>query len=322
MTKPTKAKKRITDMTFDHEGAHLALCSKSQGAANNWNKALIMKGHKFSPEMIQKMQSVQVEMSLPDFLQKFFYLWEDDAKALAVLMGYQAPVEIEDEQAEYIEDFDKWVEDRFESFTVIKSLHKAKNLPTALSKLTEDQYMAVLNDQVVIEKALTEFAAGSKSEVDTSATNVEKTKVEASASKTTKTKKEKNMTQATPEMVEKSALTAIEKAMNDTKVELQKALDQVKAFEDEKKQAVIKSKTDAVNAVIKDEKQAAVLVKAALAMDTQEDFEALVQVIKSLVEQVEKSELFTEVGASGSAVETKADESSLTKLIKSKFSKE
>lgn len=319
MTKPTKAKKRITDMTFDHEGAHLALCSKSQGAANNWNKALIMKGHKFSPEMIQKMQSVQVEMSLPDFLEKFFYLWEDDAKALAVLMGYQAPIEIEDEQAEYMEDFDKWVEDRFESFAVIKSLHKAKNLPTALSKLTEDQYMSVLNDQVVIEKALTEFATGSKSEADTSATNVEKTKVEASASKT-KTKKEKNMTQATPEMVEKSQLTVLEKAMEDQKVQLQKALDMVAQFEEAGKQAVIKSKTDAVNAVIKDEKQAAVLVKAALAMDTQEDFEALVQVIKSLVEQVEKSELFTEVGASGSAGETKADEHKVTQILKAKFS--
>ena len=67
-------------------------------------------------------------------------------------------------------------------------------------------------------------------------------------------------------MVEKSALTVLEKAMDEQKVQLQKALDMVKAFEEEKKQAVVKSKTDAVTALVKDAKQAEVLVKAALAL--------------------------------------------------------
>ena len=314
----TKAKKRITDLTFDHDGAHLALCSKSQGAANNWNKALIMKGHNFSPEIIQKMQAVQVTMSIPDFLKKFFWLMEEDAKFLASIMGYVEPPE--DESQEAVDDYNEWVKDNFESFSIIKSLHESKNLPESLSKLTGEQYLSVLNDQSVIEKALKEFADGSKPDADTSTKTVEK--VEASASKVTKTKKEKNMTQAAPEMVEKSALTVLEKAMDEQKVQLQKALDQVKAFEDEKKQAVIKSKTDAVTALVKDAKQAEVLVKAALALDTQEDFEALVGVVKALVEQVDKSDLFKEVGASASADETKTEESSLTKLIKSKFNKE
>lgn len=313
----TKAKKRITDLTFDHDGAHLALCSKSQGAANNWNKALIMKGHNFSPEIIQKMQAVQVTMSIPDFLEKFFWLMEEDAKFLASIMGYVEPPE--DESQEAVDDYNKWVKDNFESFSIIKSLHESKNLPESLSKLTGEQYLSVLNDQSVIEKALKEFADGSKPDADTSTKTVEKTKVEASASKPSKMKKEKNMTQATPEMVDKAAFTAIEKAMNDTKVELQKALDQVKAFEDEKKQAVIKSKTDAVTALVKDAKQAEVLVKAALALDTQEDFEALVGVVKALVEQVDKSDLFKEVGASASADETKTEESAIAKVIKSKY---
>lgn len=314
----TKAKKRITDLTFDHDGAHLALCSKSQGAANNWNKALIMKGHNFSPEIIQKMQAVQVTMSIPDFLKKFFWLMEEDAKFLASIMGYVEPPE--DESQEAVDDYNEWVKDNFESFSIIKSLHESKNLPESLSKLTGEQYLSVLNDQSLIEKALKEFADGSKPEANTSATNVEKTKVEASASKVTKTKKEKNMTQATaPEMVEKASLTAIEKAMEDTKVELQKALAQVKQFEEEKKQAVVKSKTDAITALVKDEKQAVALVKAALALDTQEDFEALVGVVKSLVEQVDKSDLFKEVGASASADETKDQESTLSKVIKSKY---
>lgn len=309
----TKAKKRITDLTFDHDGAHLALCSKSQGAANNWNKALIMKSHNFSPEFIQKAQSIQVTLSIPEFLERFYSIWGSDGEVLARLMGYVP------EDTEW--NYEEYIEEKLSAFTIIKSLHESKNLPESLSKLTEDEYMSVLTDQAFIEKALTAFAKEPSSVADTSATNVEKTKVEASASKVQK-KKEKNMTQATPEMVEKSALIALEKSMNDTKVELQKALDQVKAFEDEKKQAVIKSKTDAVTALVKDAKQAEVLVKAALALDTQEDFEALVGVVKALVEQVDKSDLFKEVGASASADESKQEESKLAQVIKSKYPKQ
>lgn len=307
----TKAKKRITDLTFDHDGAHLALCSKSQGAANNWNRALIMKSHNFSPEIIQKMQQIQVTYELPEFLRKVFGVYYEDAEILARMLGYVEP------EKEDGFDYDEYLEEKLASFTIIKSLHESKNLPESLSKLTGEEYLAVINDQVVIEKALKEFADGSKPDADTSTKTVEK--VEASASKVTKTKKEKNMTQAAPEMVEKSALTAIEKAMNETKVELQKALDQVKAFEEEKKQAVVKSKTDAIKSLVKDEKHAVALVKAALALDTQEDFEALVGVVKALVEQVDKSNLFKEVGASASADETKDQESALSKVIKSKY---
>ena len=311
----TKAKKRITDLTFDHDGAHLALCSKSQGAANNWNKALVMKSHNFSPEIIQKMQAIQVTMELPDFLEKFFYIWGKDADFLAGLMGYVEPPE--DEAMEAKDEYNDWVKDRFQSFSIIKSLHESKNLPESLSKLTGEQYLSVLNDQSVIEKALKEFADGSKPDADTSTKTVEK--VEASASKPSKMKKEKNMTQeVTPEMVEKSALTVLEKAMDEQKVQLQKALDMVKAFEEEKKQAVVKSKTDAITALVKDEKHAVALVKAALALDTQEDFEALVGVVKALVEQVDKSDLFKEVGASASADEEKQDEGFVAQILKAR----
>ncbi len=244
-----KAKRRLSEISFDHEGAHLALCSKSQGAANNWNKALIMKGHNYSPEFIKKMQQVQVTMELPDFLEKFFYVWGEDAKFLAGLMGWVEPPE--DEAAEARDDYNEWVEDRFTSFSIIKSLHEAKSLPDALSKLTEQDYLDILTDQVEIEKALNAFTKEKQSQVDTS-TKVE-SKVEASASKKKKTTKEKQMTQEA-EMVEKSALTAVEKALEDQKIALEKALAQVKQYEDEKKEAIVKSKTDAVKAVVKAEK--------------------------------------------------------------------
>ena len=306
-----KPKRKLKNIDFSDDMSHIALVSKHHGGpANGADYSLVLKNlNNPSPEFIQKMQEIQVTMELPYFLEKFFYVWGKDAKFLAGLMGWVEPPE--DEAAEARDDYNEWVEDRFTSFSVIKSLHEAKNLPDALSRLTEQDYLDVLQDQVLIEKALKEFDAKSNA----SANSVEKP-VEAPASKVNKSKKEKQM--ATPEMVEKEKLTAIEKALNDQKVELEKALAQVKQYENEKKEAIVKSKTEAVKAVVKDEKQAAVVVKAALALEDQADFDALVEVFKSMNALLEKSGLFQEQGVSAEAAEDKPGETKLMKALKAR----
>lgn len=310
-----KAKRVLKNIEFESsETSHIALVHKDQGGpASGADYRLVMKSNNFSPEFIQKMQAIQVTLSIPDFLKKFFYIWEeDDVEFLAQLLGY---VEPEDEAMEAKDDYNKWIEERFQSFSIIKSLHEAKNLPDALSKLTEQDYLDVLTDQAEIEKVLKAFDSKKS---DTS-TDVENTKVEVSTSKVTKKNKGKQMTQET-EMVEKSALTAIEKAMQETQVELQKTKELVKQYEDEKKEAIVKSKTDAVKAVVKDEKQAAVVVKAALALDSQEDFDALVEVFKSMNALIEKSALFQEQGVSAEADEA-PKKNGVLEIIKSQQAK-
>lgn len=309
MENKRKATRKLKGFDFSKNGAAVALVGPSVGGPANGIPTLIAKANNFSPEFIKKAQEVQITMELPDFLEKFFYIWGDDAEFLAGLMGWVEPPE--DEVQEAKDEYQNWVEDRFTSFSIIKSLHEAKNLPEALSQLTEQDYLDVLTDQVEIEKALKSFD-DKKSEA--SATNVEK-QVEAPASK--KIKKEKVMTQAT-DMVEKSELVAVEKALGDQKIALEKALAQVKEYEEEKKQAIVKSKTDAVKAVIKDEKQAAVIVKAALALELQEDFDALVEVFKSMNTLIEKSALFTEQGVSAEAGEDKPGETKLMKALKAR----
>ena len=125
------------------------------------------------------------------------------------------------------------------------------------------------------------------------------------------------MTQET-EMVEKSALIELQKSLDDQRVALEKALADVKRFEDEKKEAIVKSKTDAVKAVVKDEKQAAVVVKAALALEDQADFDALIAVFKSMNNLLEKSGLFQEQGVSAEASEDKPGETKLMKALKAR----
>ena len=226
------------------------------------------------------------------------------------MLGY---VEPEDEETEDYDDwYENYIEEKLSAFTIIKSLHEAKNLPEALAQLTEQDYLDVLNDQVLIEKALKEFDEKS----DTS-TNVENTKVEASASRVNK-KKEKQM--ATPEMVEKAKFVEVQKQLEDQKVELAKALEQLNKIEQEKKEAIVKSKTDAVKAVVKDEKQAAVVVKAALALEDQADFDALVEVFKSMNAVIEKSALFVEQGVSAEAEEA-PKKNGVLEIIKSQQAK-
>ena len=309
MENKQKAKRKLKGFDFAKEGAAVALVGPSVGGPANGIPTLIAKANNFSPEFIKKMQQIQVTMELPDFLEKFFGIWGSDAEVLARLMGY---VEPEDEDEVEDDWWENYIEEKLSAFTIIKSLHEAKNLPEALAQLTEQDYLDVLNDQVLIEKALKEFDAKS----DTS-TNVENTKVEVSTSKVTKKNKGKQMTQET-EMVEKSALTAVEKAMQETQVELQKAKELVKQYEDEKKEAIVKSKTDAVKAVVKDEKQAAVVVKAALALEDQADFDALVEVFKSMNDLLEKSGLFQEQGVSAEAAEDKPGETKLMKALKAR----
>ena len=313
-----KAKRRLSDISFSHEGAHLALCSKSQGAANNWNKALIMKGHNFSPEFIQKMQQIQVTYELPDFLRKVMGMYYEDAELLARMMGY---VEPEKEEEDYDDWYENYIEEKLQSFTIIKALHEAKNLPDALSKLTEQDYLDVLQDQAMVEKALKKELDKETevSKADTS-TKVENTKVEASASKKKNPKKETKMTQET-EMVEKAKFVEIQKQFEDQKIALEKAMEQLGKIEQEKKEAIVKSKTDAVKAVVKDEKQAAVVVKAALALEDQADFDALVEVFKSMNDLLDKSGLFQEQGVSAEAAEDNR-ESKLAQVIKSKYAKQ
>ena len=306
-----KPKRKLKNIDFSDDMSHIALVSKHQGGpANGADYSLVLKNlNNPSPEFIQKMQAIQVTMTVPEFLGRFFMLWEEDVEFLSQLLGY---VEPEDETMEAKEDYDKWIEERFQSFSIIKSLHEAKNLPDALSRLTEQDYLDVLQDQVEIEKALKAFDSKKS---DTS-TNVENTKVEASASKVTKNKKEKQM--ATPEMVEKSELIALQKSLDDQRVALEKALADVKRYEDEKKEAIVKSKTEAVKVVVKDEKQAAVVVKAALALEDQADFDALIAVFKSMNDLLEKSGLFQEQGVSAEAAEDKPGETKLMKALKAR----
>ena len=89
MTTKTKAKRVISKFNFEGKDSAVALVSASQGGAANSFKTLVIKSaDKYSPKFIEKAQKVQVVMEFDDFLQKFFDMWQEDAKILTSILGF------------------------------------------------------------------------------------------------------------------------------------------------------------------------------------------------------------------------------------------
>lgn len=333
MTTVRKTKRKLTNIDFSSETSHIALVSPEVGGpANGADYALVLKANKFSKEAIEKMQQVQVTMELPDFLRKFFSLYYEDAEVLARFMGYVKPEETDESEPE--DWYENYIQEKLDSFTVLKSLNESKNIADVLSVLDEKQYLTMLNDQVLIEKALAkkeseEVAKAAESDTSTNACEVKG----VSTSVITKKSKEKHMTkpvttEVTVEMVEKSALVDLQKSLEDKSVELQKALDSIAVFKQEKQEQITKSKTAQFTAVVKDEKLVAPIVKAALALESDEDFTAFLGAITSMQvavekskETLEKSALFQEQGASVSE-EEKPQESAVARVLKANLAKQ
>jgi hypothetical protein len=310
----TKAKRKISDITFEHEGAHVALTHKQQGGpANNKDFALVIKAR--DKEILAKVQQIQVTLELPEFLRKFYFLYWDEAEELARVFGYEPPKE---EPFDYQEDYEKWMEDRISAFTIVKSLKDSTQILTELSKLSDKDFLDLVEFQAKLEPSLIAksqvAAASTAAPEDTSITEVNKgvsTSVETQ-------NKDDEMPTPEKEMVEKSALVALQKTLDDTTAELKVALEKVAAFETEKKDAIKQARTMAIKEVTTD-KTFEVVSKAALAIESDEDFTAFVSAMSEMKAAVEKSALFDETGASGAANEANKGENPLTALLKAKY---
>jgi hypothetical protein len=345
--KTRKAKRKLSEFDFSSEDSHLALVGPSVGGPANERTTLIFKAsNKFSDETILKMQQIQVTMELPEFLRRFFDVWDSDL--LARLFGYVPP---EDDDEEW--DYESYLQEKLQSYTVIKSLKNSKDLLSSISELNEKDYLALLQDQEKIEKSLKESNLDTLKGVKKEGSTKGKTSVGANKSANAdkpavvlvkysknsnggweptdyrKVDKEDNMSvKETVEMVEKSVVDSIQKSAQDAQVELQKALDaqkvelqkaqeMIQQFAKEKQEAIEKSRFAQIKDAVKDEAQAEVLFKAAKLLSDEEEFSAVVKALKGLQSLADKSDIFKEVGVDVEGEGTKVNP--LERLIKSKY---
>lgn len=172
MTEQRKAKRKLTDINFEKEGSHLALVHKVQGGAANGYSTLVMKAtDKYSEEFIKKASQVKVTLSLPDFLEKFFHVWGEDAELLATMFGYEPSEDESDDEYStqsfwswYREkamehgavdswgdpltrptsqDRKDWIEDQLQGIEILKSATLSKGSADFISSLSEEQYLGL-----------------------------------------------------------------------------------------------------------------------------------------------------------------------------------
>src|SRR5690606_11566493 len=109
-----KAKRRITNFNFESEGAHVALVDK----AANLQEVLVMKSLKASEEEIQKAVSVNLKLSLMEFLTRYVGIWYEDAQMIAGMLGYSYEDLYDEDDMKTYEDM---VKENMDKVTIEKS---------------------------------------------------------------------------------------------------------------------------------------------------------------------------------------------------------
>lgn len=118
---------QITAISFDHDGAHLALTHKLQGySANKKPQPLLIKADEVEiPEeareiasAINKGSDVRITVSMQEFLQRFFGVYGSDALVLAKIMGYG------EEESSEPETYKEYIQERVESIELLRSAHE------------------------------------------------------------------------------------------------------------------------------------------------------------------------------------------------------
>ena len=323
-TKKRVAKRRLTNIDFSQEGSHLALVHKDQGGSANGYSTLVMKATgKYSDEFLQKAAQVQVTLSFEEFLQRFFYMWEEDAKVLATMLGLQSETledELNEERMEFEED-QKKIAEKLKNFTILKNAYESDNLVDFLASLSEEDYLSVLQDQEMIEKALQNVGEQSPNGGGDSPINeaVKEQPITKKATKAVHTQEEDSMSGKAPEMIEKSQYEEVLKQQQETQELLQKALASVAEFEKKEKEAVAKARKADLLAAVEVEEVAETLFKAVGELEA-EQFEAVVEVVKNLNAKVEKQGFFEE---QGSAAEGQQDQnvSPVAKALRTRLTK-
>lgn len=353
-TTKRKAKRVLKNIDFENgKDTHIALVHKDQGGpANGAAYKLVLKGQNFSEDFIKKASMVTVEMEITEYLQRFFGLWGEDAEILARSLGFTTAgqekfaLEQAEEQLEMQEapkrpewdskpgdkDFEAYVVSRVASIDVMKALYESENIPETLSKLSEEEYLSFLQDQEMLEKAFKDIEKNSTAvavengATDSGAEEAEKSEIskgvvpETIVNKGTDVMQEQN-TEVQVEMIEKAQFESVQKALEAQAVELQKALDVIKQFEAEKKEAIQKARFDLLKSAVKNDEKAEVLFKAIGLVEDENEFQAVVKAIGELVAQVEKSDLFVEKGAEAQGTD-EVIENPLRKLLEAKFAKQ
>lgn len=120
----------------------IALTHKDQGySANNRHVSLLTKSEvdpsKLTVDIIKSLEQVQLNISMEEYLRRFFHLWSSDAELLTKVLGMKTEFEqnLEDNppnddswEAEWNEQHQRYLEDKLSSVTLVKKAKEGAEL--------------------------------------------------------------------------------------------------------------------------------------------------------------------------------------------------
>jgi len=322
MATKQKATRKITKFDFSGEYATVSLVGPIVGGSANRYQTLLTKSNRqLSEEFIKKASQVTVTLSINEYLDKFFGIWDKgNQELLARSLGFvtegmdQYALEVQEDLVEMneppkvpnpwdVELGDKKLEDyvnyKLQSISVMKKLKDSNDIESVLGELSEEEYLQLIQDQELVEKAFSVYENNKDKQLN---------------------KENKDMSEQI-ETIEKSkfvdlqkSLVEVQKALDEKQVELNKALETIKQFEDEKKEAIQKARLEELTKAIGDEAKASVIFAGC--KDSSD--EVFTSVVKALADVTKNSSLFNETGAASDESEV-VTESLVTKAVKARI---
>lgn len=315
-----KAKRRLTDIKFDHEGGHVALVGKHQGGPANGYSTLVFKAtHDVPNEIVEKAAQVSVTMDFEDFLIKFFNMYYEDAEVLAKLLGFEKEEEEENdspEEYDYEREYKKYIDERVAAISIMKSVYSKQDVKKALSGLSYKDSLAVLEAQELLEKAMSSV----NSEGDN--VSVKKAGMDSPSKSHTEEIMEKEMIQKAlhEELVTKAVAEAVEvvKAEIAAQTEILKATQaELEVFKSAQAAAIVKARKEALAGVLAED--AVEDMFKATETISQDAFETIIKNISAKNAQLEESELFKETGVPGQAEQDPVKQDGTAAILKAKY---
>ena len=186
-----------------------------------------------------------------------------------------------------------------------------------LAALSEKDYWSVINEQKLFEKALKQkdLSGG-----EPTTPVVEAGKTSKKAKPAVHNQEENQMSGNQPEISVEDAV-ALKKALEDQKVELQKALEAVELFKAKEKASIEKAREDEVKAALKEDEASAKLFKAVKEL-SDEAFKDVVDVVKSLSAKLDETDMFKEKGSPNSGVTVQKSADPVANALVARLSKQ
>lgn len=301
MSEQTKAKRRLTDISFDHEGSHVALVSKYQGGPANNVTTLITKAtddiniEKASEEEIQKAVEVNLTVSLLDFLTRYLNVCIDEAETIAGMLGYT----YEDlYQEDDIDGFKEMVQSNLDKVSINKSKSANKFIENFeefnkkfFQKNSQPSVVSQGEDDVKTEGK--ETTKSKEESTDMTDQTVEKSEMEIELQKAKEQLADLQKAKEEAEQFKKEK-EDLEKSFS----EVNKTVEVLKAAEEKRKEQEFLQKAAEHSHVVNDDLPAADLAKALRVAEETEGCEALVKAFESYRDLFKNESALEEIGKS------------------------